>query len=95
MIAHPSADRWERTTGLGSPVLPVEELDAIESYVADGGGLVVLAECEQEKYGSNLTELLARFGVGVEHTTVQDPRNAHNGVASWVIGFRASPGGEA
>ncbi|MGV9777124.1 DUF6421 family protein [Streptosporangium sp. NPDC003464] len=89
VIAHPSADRWERTTGLGSPVFPVEELDAVEAYVAEGGGLVVLAECEQEKYGSNLDELLARFGVGVEHTTVQDPRNAHNGVASWVLG---SPG---
>lgn len=89
VIAHPSADRWERTTGLGSPVFPVEELDAVEAYVADGGGLVVLAECEQEKYGSNLEELLARFGVGVEHTTVQDPRSAHNGVAAWVLG---SPG---
>ncbi|OUC93242.1 DUF6421 family protein [Streptosporangium minutum] len=89
VIAHPSADRWERTTGLGSPVFPVEELDAVEAYVADGGGLVVLAECEQEKYGSNLEELLARFGVGVEHTTVQDPRSAHNGVAAWVMG---SPG---
>ncbi|MFF5243191.1 DUF6421 family protein [Streptosporangium sp. NPDC000095] len=86
VIAHPSADRWERTTGLGSPVFPVEELDAIEEYVRDGGGLVVLAEYEQEKYGSNLTELLARFGVGVEHTLVRDPGSAHNGVASWVLG---------
>ncbi|WP_436757146.1 DUF6421 family protein [Streptosporangium sp. V21-05] len=86
VIAHPSGDRWEHTTGLGSPVLPVEELDAIEEYVRDGGGLVVLAEYEQEKYGSNLGELLARFGVGVEHTLVRDPGSAHNGVASWVLG---------
>ncbi|WP_329424764.1 ThuA domain-containing protein [Streptosporangium sp. NBC_01495] len=86
VIAHPSGDRWERTTGLGSPVLPVEELDAIEEYVENGGGLVVMAEYEQEKYGSNLTELLARFGVGVEHTLVRDPGSAHNGVASWVLG---------
>ncbi|GAA3426702.1 DUF6421 family protein [Streptosporangium sandarakinum] len=94
VIAHPSADRWERTTGLGSPVFPVEELDAIEEHVRGGGGLVVLAECEQEKYGSNLTDLLARFGVGVEHLTVQDPRNAHNGVAAWVLGAPAATEGE-
>ncbi|MEU9830248.1 DUF6421 family protein [Streptosporangium sp. NPDC048047] len=94
VIAHPSAGRWERTTGLGSPVFPVEELDAIEEHVRGGGGLVVLAECEQEKYGSNLTDLLARFGVGVEHLTVQDPRNAHNGVAAWVLGTPAATEGE-
>lgn len=94
VVAHPSADRWERTTGLGSPVLPVEELDAIEDYVTAGGGLVVLAECEQEKYGSNLAELLGRFGVGVTHTTVQDPGNSHNGVASWVLGVPADPSHE-
>ncbi|WP_248959551.1 DUF6421 family protein [Sphaerisporangium perillae] len=86
VIAHPSGDRWERTTGLGSPAFPAEELDAIERYVAAGGGLIVLAECEQEKYGNNLAELLARFGVGIEHTTVQDPGNSYNGVATWVLG---------
>ncbi|GAA5045882.1 hypothetical protein HNP84_002538 [Thermocatellispora tengchongensis] len=86
VIAHPSAERWERTTGLGSPVLPAEELDAIEAYVEAGGGLVVLAECEQDKYGSNLAALLARFGIGVEHVTVQDPRHAHNSVPTWVMG---------
>ncbi|GAA0983477.1 DUF6421 family protein [Acrocarpospora macrocephala] len=86
VIAHPAADRWERTTGLGSPVFPVEELDAVEEYVRAGGGLVVLAEHEQEKYGSNLTDLLARFGVGVAHVTVQDPRNSHNQVAAWIRG---------
>ncbi|AWS41844.1 DUF6421 family protein [Streptosporangium sp. 'caverna'] len=95
VIAHPSAERWERTTGLGSPVLPVEELDAIEEYVVGGGGLIVLAEYEQEKYGSNVTELLARFGVGVEHTLVRDPRSAHNGVASWVLGTPADTTGDA
>ncbi|WP_214416376.1 DUF6421 family protein [Sphaerisporangium fuscum] len=86
VIAHPSADRWERTVGLGSPALPVEEIDAIEEYVAGGGGLIVLAECEQEKYGNNIPELLARFGVGIEHATVQDPANCYNNVATWVLG---------
>ncbi|HEX2315083.1 MAG TPA: DUF6421 family protein [Thermomonospora sp.] len=85
VIAHPAEDRWERTTGVGSPVLTPEEIDAVEAHVRAGGGLVVLAECEQDKYGSNLTELLARFGVGVVNTTVTDPSHAHRDVAAWVM----------
>jgi hypothetical protein len=86
VVAHPSGERWERTTGVGSPVFSAGELDAVEAYVAGGGGLIVLAECEQEKYGSNLGDLLARFGVSVEHGTAQDPANCHNGVATWILG---------
>ncbi|MBO3745690.1 hypothetical protein J5X84_06370 [Streptosporangiaceae bacterium NEAU-GS5] len=86
VIAHPSDIRWERTTGNGAPVYTGHEMDALEAYVAAGGGLIVLAECEQDKYGSNLDALLARFGVGIEHATVQDPRHAHNKVATWIRG---------
>ncbi|NRQ38818.1 hypothetical protein HII36_44395 [Nonomuraea sp. NN258] len=93
VIAHPSGERWERTTGLGSPVFTGAELDAVEAFVRDGGGLVVLAEEEQDKYGNNLNELLARFGVRVEHTTVRDPRQAHRDVATWVLGERATGDG--
>lgn len=93
VIAHPSGDRWERTTGQGGPVLTAAEIDAVESYVAGGGGLVVLAEEEQDKYGNNLRELLARFGVDVRHTTVRDPAHAHRGVATWVLGERATGSG--
>ncbi|GAA4582622.1 DUF6421 family protein [Planotetraspora phitsanulokensis] len=90
VIAHPSGDHWERTTGAGSPVFTDAELDAVEDYVAAGGGLVVLAECEQDKYGNNLADLLGRFGVGIEHTTVQDPSGSHNKVATWVLGVRGA-----
>ncbi|MEV4169066.1 DUF6421 family protein [Nonomuraea sp. NPDC049709] len=93
VIAHPSGERWERTTGQGSPVFAAAELDAIESFVASGGGLVVLAEEEQDKYGNNLDELLARFGVRVVHGTVRDPKHAHRGVATWVLGERATNSG--
>ncbi|MGN9845012.1 DUF6421 family protein [Nonomuraea sp. H19] len=93
VIAHPSGERWERTTGEGSPVFSAAELDAVESYVAAGGGLVVLAEEEQDKYGNNLRELLGRFGVGVEHATVRDPKHAHRGVATWVLTAPATKDG--
>ncbi|MFG1695959.1 DUF6421 family protein [Nonomuraea sp. NPDC049309] len=93
VIAHPSDARWERTTGQGSPVFTPAELDAIESYVRGGGGLVVLAEEEQDKYGNNLADLLARFGVRVEHTTVRDPGHSFRGVATWVLGERSTQSG--
>ncbi len=47
VIAHPSEPEWERTTGTGSPRLSAGELDAIEAFVREGGGLVVLGETEQ------------------------------------------------
>ncbi|MFI6909538.1 DUF6421 family protein [Nonomuraea sp. NPDC050394] len=93
VIAHPSGERWERTTGHGSPVFSAAELDAIAAYVQDGGGLVVLAEEEQDKYGNNLNDLLARFGVAVGHTTVRDPKNAHRDVATWVLAAKNTSDG--
>jgi hypothetical protein len=84
VIAHPSEPKWERTTGTGSPRLTGEEIDAIESWVSEGGGLIVLGETEQDKYGNNLNELLARFGVQLANDTVQDYEHCA-GAPSWVL----------
>ncbi len=84
VIAHPSDPVWEKTTGSGSPRLTAAELDAIERFVHDGGGLVVLGETEQEKYGNNLNVLLERFGVHLENDTVQDYEH-HHGAPSWIL----------
>ena len=84
VIAHPSDPTWERTTGTGSPRLDRDELDAIEAFVRGGGGLIVLGETEQDKYGNNLNELLARFGLHLENDTVQDYEH-HRSAPSWVL----------
>ncbi|MFC0041786.1 DUF6421 family protein [Actinomadura rayongensis] len=84
VLAHPSDPVWERTVPGGSPKLSPDELDAVERFVRAGGGLVVLGECEQDKYGNNLNELLGRFGVHIANTTVQDPVRNLRGVATWV-----------
>jgi Family of unknown function (DUF6421) len=84
VIAHPSDPQWERTTGTGSPRLSEVEIEAIDSFVTAGGGLVVLGETEQGKYGNNLNELLARFGLELETDTVQDYE--HNlGAPTWIL----------
>src|SRR3954451_11370733 len=65
VLAHPSEARWERVVPGGEPRLSDAELDAVEAFVARGGGLILLAEEEQDKYGNNLAELAARFGVTI------------------------------
>ena len=91
VIAHPSDPTWERTTGTGSPRLTPDEIDAIEAFVARGGGLIVLGETEQDKYGNNLNELLARFGLHLENDTVQDYEHYVN-APSWVLAQLADGG---
>jgi hypothetical protein len=84
VIAHPSDPKWEYTTNGDSPRLSDEELEAVEQFVRDGGGLIVLGETEQDKYGNNLNDLLARFGIRVESRTVQDYEHHHR-APSWVL----------
>ena len=85
VIAHPAAAGSERSSGTGSPVLAPEELDAVEEFVRAGGGLVVLAECDQDKYGNNVNELLGRFGLHVKSLTCHDGTSRHNRVSAWVL----------
>ena len=58
VIAHPSDPKWEATVNGGSPLLEPGEIEAIEAFVEAGGGLIVLGETEQDKYGNNLNDLL-------------------------------------
>ena len=84
VIAHPSDPKWEATTSVRTPRLSDAELDAIEEFVRGGGGLIALGETEQEKYGNNLNDLLARFGIEIENCTVQDYEH-HRSAPSWVL----------
>jgi hypothetical protein len=85
IIAHPSDPAWEQTVPAGTPRFDAAELDLIEGWVRDGGGLVVLGETEQEKYANNVNELLGRFDLRIEHATVQDYERSL-GAPSWILG---------
>jgi hypothetical protein len=91
VVPHCSTDEWEATTGQGSPVYEATEIDAIEAFVHAGGGLVVLAETEQPKYGNSLAAIAARFGIGIDNATVQDPAHRFKDVSTWVLVDPAPP----
>ena len=55
-----------------------------------GGGLIVLAETEQDKYGNNVAELVGRFGIEIENATVQDYEHHHGDAPSWVLARSAT-----
>lgn len=84
VLPHASTDEWEKTLGHGSPVLSSSEISAIKDFVFDGGGLVVLAETEQPKYGNNFAELTEVFGIKILNDTVQDSVENYRDVATWV-----------
>src|SRR5688572_23582974 len=90
VIAHPSDPLWERTIpGGGSPRLTPDEIDATDAWVRSGGGLVVLAEEEQAKYGNNLADLTARFGIEIANDLVSDYEQ-HDRAPHWVLGEPAT-----
>ena len=84
VLPHFSEPSFELTTGNGVHRLTTSEIEALVMYVKNGGGLVVLAEHEHDKYGNNLNNLLDNFGLKVTHTAVVDPGKNHNNVAAWV-----------
>jgi hypothetical protein len=84
VLAHPSDPAWERVVPGGSPRLTAEELDAVEAFVRAGGGLIVLGESEQAKYGDNLNALVGRFGIAIANDTVSDYER-HRSSPHWIL----------
>src|SRR5436190_3600524 len=90
-LVHPCESKWERTTG-NSPKLSPEEIDSIVAFVQKGGGLLVVTEYEHDKYGDNLNELLAHFGLEIENTTIFNQQACVAGNPAWF--FADVPAGE-
>ena len=85
-LIHPCDPRWERTVSGTSPRLLPEEIRDIQGFVEGGGGLLVVTEYEHEKYGDNLNDLLAAFGLAIENSTVMDRAHCICGNPAWVLG---------
>jgi len=85
IVPHAAQDAWEHNIGVGTPLLDATEMTAIVDFVHAGGGLVVLAETEQAKYGNNFAELVGRLGIVIDNSTVQDPSHAFKDVPTWIL----------
>ena len=85
VLVDPCDPKWEATTSTNSPVLGATEIDGIVAFVRNGGGLLAISEYEHDKYGNNLNELLKRFGLRIENTTLGDPENCFKENRHWVL----------
>ncbi|GAB20301.1 hypothetical protein GOEFS_110_00290 [Gordonia effusa NBRC 100432] len=87
VIPHLAAPGVEYVTRDLPPTYSVDELDAIEGFVRDGGGLVILAECDTATSGNNLADVAARFGVTIQSLVVQESPGERRvrGNATWVL----------
>ncbi len=95
VIAHPTDPKWEATVNGGSPLLDRAEIDAIEAFVREGGGLIVLGETEEDKHGANLNELLGRFDLEIDNATLQDYEHHLYDAPSWVLAALDGDGGSS
>lgn len=85
VIIHPCDPKWECTTSLtNSPKLDEAEINAIVDFVRNGGGLLVISEYENEKYGNNLNALLQHLGLEIQNNTLTDNENAVDSNRTWV-----------
>ncbi len=85
-LLHPCDPRWEKTTSPNSARLSEGELADVQAFVREGGSLLVVTEYEHEKYGDNLNELLAPFGVEIVNATVIDRSSCRHTNPAWVLG---------
>jgi hypothetical protein len=85
-LIHPCDPKWERTTSQSSPALIPAEIAAVQDFVRAGGGLVVIAENEHDKYGDNLNELLAPMGIHIENGVAFDRTACVDANPEWVVG---------
>ncbi len=90
VLPHPCDARWERTTSNGSPAFTAAEIEAVQSFVRAGGGLLVISEYEHTKYGDNLNDLLAPTGLRIENGTAFDRSACIHDNPEWILGEPAA-----
>ena len=88
VIAHPADGKSERVAGTLPAAFEPCEIEAVLEFVRAGGGLVVLADCDQDVHGNNVNDLLAQVGLSVRSTVVHesvDGGHRYHDNATWVL----------
>ena len=89
-VLHPCDSRWEKTSPDSSPRFADAEIAAMQEFVRGGGALLVVTEYEHAKYGDNLNDILAPFGIEILNTTVIDRARCLHTNPAWVVGHAAA-----
>ena len=78
IIAHPAHPRHEGVTCQGSPIFSAQDVKRINNFLQSGGGLFVFNEHEAERWGNNLNDLLAPYGIHCNGDTVWAQKGAED-----------------
>src|ERR1043166_2316715 len=78
IIAHPAHPRHEGVTCQGSPIFSAQDVKRINNFLQSGGGLFIFNEHEAERWGNNLNDLLAPYGIHCNGDTVWVQKGAED-----------------
>ena len=91
VIVHPCDADYESTVPIGTPVFSDNEVNAIQSFVKNGGGLIVISEYDHKKYGSNLNQIIEKFGLKFQNRTISEEVSSGTVHATWITPLVAEP----
>ncbi|MEX2682579.1 MAG: DUF4350 domain-containing protein [Candidatus Sigynarchaeota archaeon] len=71
--------------------LSKDDIETIAKYVREGGNLLVITDAGGDlAHQTNLNDLVAEFGMGIEYTTVRDTRNVGSAVSPVIDNINVS-----
>lgn len=91
VIVHPCDADYESTVPIGTPIFSDSEVSAIQNFVKNGGGLMMVSEYDHKKYGSNLNQILEKFGLKFQNRTISEDVGAGTVHATWITPKVADP----
>jgi hypothetical protein len=75
VLAHPANPGIEGNCCSGTPVFSQDELELLDTFVVNGGGLLWINEYSSDTWGTNLNRFFGRYGITCLNDTIRASRN--------------------